>query len=341
MKNSLFIGFLALATILTSCGSDPLDVDVSPTKLEIDYLNMDSLLYNTPEDKRSTALDQLVSEYGKIIEYQNSYCFQAGLNPGVSSLNEDLAQFYSNPYMQRLEKSIQSKFPSPKKNHEKIIDGFKHLKHHFPKAKMPKAIVYTNSFFSTSAFCTEDMIAMGMERYLGSKSAVINELPNAQFPQYIKEAMEPKYLERDAVCAWVLTHMIEEKEDAYTIEAIVNWGKILYLTEAAYPEMADEIILRYNKKDLEWALKNEQAFWNFLIQQKLLYSKDSQVKQNLLHEAPFTAGIQDAQNSPDRLGQFLGWRIIHSYMEQYDVTLQELINKPYTTLIQEYEINEP
>lgn len=339
MKNSLFIGLLALSTVLVSCGSDPLDVDVSATKLEIDYLNMDSLLYKTPDSKRSTALDQLDPQYSTIIDYQNFYCFKVGMNPEIS-LNQDLSEFYKNTYLHRLEKSIEQKFPNPKGNHEKIIEGFKHIKHHLPKAKMPKAIVYTNSYFSASAFCTEDMIAMGMERYLGSKTDVIKELPNAQFPQYIKEAMEPQYLERDAVCAWIFTHLIEEKEDAYTIEAIVNWGKILYLTEAAYPDMADETILRYNQKDYNWALKNERAFWDYLIQQKLLYSKDSQVKQNLLHEAPFTAGIQNAQNSPDRLGQFLGWRIIHSYMKQYDITLQELINKPYTTLIQEYEINE-
>jgi hypothetical protein len=339
MKNSLFIGLLALSTILVSCGSDPLDVDVSATKLEIDYLNMDSLLYKTPDSKRAAALDQLEPQYATIIEYQNFYCFKVGMNPEIT-LDQDLSEFYKNTYLQRLEKGIKRKFPNPKTNHEKIIEGFKHLKYHLPKAKMPKAIVYTNSYFSASAFCTEDMIAMGMERYLGSKTDVIKELPNAQFPQYIKEAMEPQFLERDAVCAWIFTHLIEEKEDAYTIEAIVNWGKILYLTEAAYPDMADATILRYNQKDYNWALKNERAFWDYLIQQKLLYSKDSQVKQNLLHEAPFTAGIQNAQNSPDRLGQFLGWRIIHSYMEQYDITLQELINKPYTTLIQEYEINE-
>ena len=337
ISNTIIFFGIGLALTLSSCGSDPLDVDVSETNLALDYLNMDSLLYNSKD--RVAALDNLPKEYQKVIEYQTYFCYQVGLNPQIP-IEQDIQDFYSNLYVQRLEKSIHKKFPNPIRNHAKIIDGFKHLKYHLPKAKMPKGIVYANSYFSSSAFCTEDRICMGMERYLGKNDPVIKELPADRFYEYIKEAMDPAFFERDAVCAWVYTHIIEVKDDEYTIESIVNWGKILYLTEAAYPELGDEIIVRYSKKDLEWALKNERQFWDFMIKQKMLYSKDEKVKQNLLHEAPFTSGLPDAQNSPDRLGQFLGWRIIHSYMEQYDVTLQELINTPYTKLIQEYEIND-
>jgi uncharacterized protein YjaZ len=60
---------------------------------------------------------------------------------------------------------------------------------------------------------------------------------------------------------------------------------------------------------------------------------------NLLHEAPFTAGLP-MNEAPDRLGQFLGWRIVHSYMEQNDVTLRQLIELPYTEILTFYEINE-
>jgi len=332
-----YFPFIITAFLLGSCGSDPLDIDASDVKLDLNYLNMDSLLYHS--NNRMTDLGKVDDIYSRIVEYQLYYCFNAGGNPTMTP-DQVMDEFYKESYVKRLEKHIHEKFPNPSKNHAEIIEGFKKLKYHFPKGKFPKGVVYTNSYFSSSAFCTEEAICMGLERYLGEKTDVIKELPNDNFYAYIKEAMNPIYLERDAVCAWVLTHMNEEKEDAYLIEAMVNWGKTLYLTEAAFPEKAKEIILRQSTKDYEWSLKNERAFWDYLVKNKLLYSKEEKVKQNMLHEAPFTSGLPDGEKTPDRLGQFIGWRIIHSYMEQYDVTLQELLKIPYTKLIQEYEINE-
>lgn len=286
-----------------------------------------------------SALGQVDNKFERIVEYQLYYCFNLGQDQSLDP-ETVMADFYKTAYVKRLEKRIQEKFPNLSKNHAEITEGFKKLKYHLPKEKFPTGIAYTNSYFSSSAFCTEEAICMGLERYLGEKTDVIKELPSDNFYAYIKEAMNPIYLERDAVAAWVMTHISPEKEDSYLIEEVVNWGKILYLTEAAYPEMADEIILRQSKEDYDWALKNERAFWDYLVKNKLLYSKEEKVKQNMLHEAPFTSGLPDGEKTPDRLGQFLGWRIIHSYMEQYDITLQELMKLPYTKLIQEYEINE-
>lgn len=335
MKKYLLLAVFPL--LLFSCGSDPLDIDASGVDMKLDYVNLDSLLYNSNE--KLVALGQVDDKYSRIVEYQLYYCFNFTSDPALGP-DQILNNFYNEKYVQRLEKRIHEKFPNPAKNHAEILEGFRKLKFHFPKAKFPEGIVYTNSYFSSSAFCTENAICMGMERYLGAKTDVIKELPNDNFYSYIKEAMNPIYFERDAVCAWVLTHIAEEKEDAYLIEAMVNWGKILYLTEAAFPDKAPEIILRQSTKNYNWNLNNERAFWDYLVKNKLLYSKEEKVKQNMLHEAPFTSGLPDGEKTPDRLGQFIGWRIIHSYMEQYDVTLEELLKTPYTKLIQEYEINE-
>ncbi len=337
MKNRMFGVLMCSTLLLFGCGSDPLDVDASSVKVELDYLNLDSALYHTPNSQREDLLGILASDYSDIIDYQTAYCFRVGLNP-VTSMESDLQEFYSNPYVERLEKQIGKKFNDLPKRHEAITDGFKHIKFHLPNAKLPSGVIFTNSYFASSAFCTEENICMGLERYLGERSPVIKELPSEQFPQYIKRAFNDNYLERDAVCAWILTHIVPEKEDAYTIEAIVNWGKVLYLTEAAFPDKEQHEILRYTQKELDWAMENERSFWEFLVKQKLLYSKDDTQKANFLNEAPFTAGLP--KKGPDRLGQFLGWRIIHSYMEQYDVPLQKLMDTPYTTLLQEYEITD-
>jgi hypothetical protein len=187
-------------------------------------------------------------------------------------------------------------------------------------------------------YCTKNEIGIGLERYLGAKTDVIQELPPDVFYEWIKEAMEPEYLERDAVCAWVLTHICEPGKDMNTIEAMIQWGKILYLTKAALPEHEEHVLLRYSPSDYQWALDHERAFWEYIVKQNKLFIKSETDQAAFLQEAPFTSGFD--QKGPDRLGQFLGYRIVCSYMEQYDVTLQELINKPYNELLSEYEIED-
>ena len=60
-------------------------------------------------------------------------------------------------------------------------------------------------------------------------------------------------------------------------------------------------------------------------------------RSNLLNEGPFTSGLPE--ESPDRLGQFLAWRIVHQYMEDHDISISELNKKSYNELLQNYKAN--
>jgi hypothetical protein len=331
--------FLAAATLLAiqSCSDNLRDVDISKSNYRLESVHLDSIITQTPEEQLGSEIFNLSQRFPEIIDYQFYYCYKTGL-PKDTAFQANWFDFTHNPYYKRLSKRIREKFPNTAASKKTIEDGFKRIQVHLPKAKLPKTILFMNSFFSSSMYCTENEIGVGLERYLGAKTDVIKELPGDVFYEWIKEAMEPEYLERDAVCAWVLTHICEPAKDANNIEAIIQWGKILYLTKAALPEQEEHILLRYNTTDYEWALKNERSFWEYLVKQNMLFAKSETDQAAFLQEAPFTSGLP--QKGPDRLGQFLGYRIVASYMEQYDVTLQQLLDKPYNEILSEYEIND-
>lgn len=325
------------AVILFGCANDPLDVDTDGVTFSLRQTNLDSMMTKTDS---SQLLNVLMNERVRIpdvIDYQITYCFGAGMvmDPNLSS---NLNRFLREPYVKRLEKRIHQKFPSPVKQTAAIQEGFKHLKVHFPNGKFPKEVVYLNSYFTSSIYCTDNEIAVGLERYLGEKTDVIAELPAQDFFPWIKAKFDPQYVERDAVAGWAMRHFVKLKDNPTTIEAIIAWGKIIYLTEAAFPDKPKQWIMRYSEKEYNWALENERNFWDFLVDEKMLFKTDERMQANILNDGPFTTGLPE--KGPDRLGQFLGWRIIHSYMEQYDITLQQLMQLPYTTLLQEYEIDE-
>ena len=98
---------------------------------------------------------------------------------------------------------------------------------------------------------------------------------------------------------------------------------MLYL-DAVLPDTPDSLKICYTGKKLEWARQNEESVWAFLVGNKLLYTTDYKTQVKLIQDGPFTTGFSD--QSPARLGIFIGWQIISSYVQQHpEVSLQQLI----------------
>lgn len=318
-----------------SCSNNPLDVSPENKNLGIHFVNLDSIFIHTSQGQ----LNQTISSQNllpeQVLDYELGYCLNVGKLTDIGT-DARIKEFVSEPFINRVEKRIAEKFPNLNEIRSKLNNGFLHLNHHFPKGKIPKNIVFMNSLFASNVFATENEIAIGLERYLGAKTDVIQELPEQEFFQWIKDGMRKEFLERDVLTAWILTHYIPESKQN-TADAIIRWGKIIYLTEAAFPQEEKNIIIRYSKKDYDWAVKNEYSFWKYLVDEKLLFSENERDQANFLNDSPFTVGLPE--KGPDRLGQFLGWRMIQSYMEQFpETTLEELIKMPYNTILQDYEV---
>ena len=334
LKNILFIALNLV--ILFCCSSDKLNVNIEKITIKTKFINLDSTFLNC----KDVALIKHHHSYKKIIpdiySYQLQYCLQIGEISDTAFCNS-ISQFENDKAISKIEQRIQEKFNHLEIHKLKIIEGLKHLKYHFPNGKIPNYVVFMNSLFQSNSFCTENEIGIGLERYLGENTDVIKQLPSEPFYDWIKKSMDIKYLERDALCSWIMTHYVEEKEGNLA-ENIVRWGKILYLTEAALPKIDKNIIVRYSKSEFDWASKNELMFWKYLVKEKLLFKINEINNTNLLKEAPFTIGLPS--NSPDRMGQFLGWKMVQNYMNKNNISLEKLLEIPYNSILQEYEIEE-
>ncbi len=336
-RRSIFLTVIILSAIV-SCSKNPLDVDVSNISVDLKFIDMDSVFVNSSSTELIKSCKNYHSQIKDVYEYQIGHCWPIG-NITSRDVGDSIKAYLAHPYMIRLEKRIEEEFRDKTDLNLKITDGFKHLKYHFPAKEMPKSVVYLNSGFAGSAISMEEDIAVGLERYLGQNIDVIKELPPNEFYAWIKEAMDRQFLERDVMASWIMTNIIEIPNGGSLIENIIYWGEINYLVEACYPEDEEHIIIRYSKEDYEWALENEASYWEYLVNQKLLFKLDDRTKMNMLKEGPFTPGLPEV--GPDRLGQFLGWRMVRQYMSNHtDLTLEELLKKSYNSILQEYETEE-
>ena len=333
----IFFYFSTLIFIFSSCTSNRLEVDVSRSNVNISFVNLDSLLFNTPINYIPQVLGAYATSSGGVLAYQLVHCLGIGGFKDSSSLSR-IEIFRNDLYIKRLQYKISILYSSKMDLQLQLIDGFKHLHFHLSEIPLPKQIYYINSLFVSNVYCSNREIGIGLERYLGPKEAVIEELPSQEFFQWMKDAMLKEYIPRDVLSEWISTNIVEEVNGTFA-EKMIRWGKIIYLTESAFPAIEKHTLLRYTKHGYAWAEYNESSIWKYIINQNLLFSKNERDHANLLNPGPFTVGLPE--KSPDRLGQFLGWKIVHEFMEQNEsISINELVKLPYNTILQSYEIEE-
>ena len=333
MKNYLYI--LVLGFLFVQCNSNPLSVDVSNVKLSTNYLNLDSILYNADSALLMASHKDYKSSLKDLYDYQVGYCMQINSLIDTTFYNSIL-DYRKDEFIIRLEKSIADNFKDLNQRKTIIDEGLKHLKYHFSDGKMPTDIVFMNSLFNSNVWCSETAIGIGLDRYLGPNDECVKQLNPITFHDWVKNDWDKKYLERDAIVGWVQTHYLNEV-DGSLAEEMIGWGKILYLTKAAFPDKSDAFILRYSEEEYEWAKKNEYAFWEYLVNEKLLFDNNERNAMNMLNPGPTTSGLPES-GSPDRMGQYLGYRMVLSYMQGNDVMLDQLNDIPYNDILQEFEI---
>ncbi len=337
MIRRIFFYFSLLILFITSCTSNRLEVDASRTNVHITFVNLDSMLVNSPRTVIPKLFDKYASSSEGVLAYQLGHCLGIGGFKDHGSLDR-IELFRKDPYIKRLESTISISFNSKSEIQAQIIDGFKHFKFHLPSSKIPDQIYYINSLFVSNVFCSPTEVGIGLDRYLGANSAVIKELPTQEFFQWMKERMRKEYIPRDVLSEWIATNIVKEVDGAFA-DKMIRWGKIIYLTEAAFPKMDKHLLFRYSQNGYDWAEHNEASIWKYIVNEELIFSKNERDHANFLNEGPFTVGLPE--KSPDRLGQYLGWKIVHEFMEKNEsVSMQELINLPYNTILQSYEIEE-
>lgn len=332
---SFVFTFLA-STVLVACSSDPLQVETDAINVSVRYVNLDSLLFKTSDNQLVKNHLSLLKDMGDIYQYELGACLSVP-DASDTSLLKIVHEFKRNPFFMNSEKEIQIKFSSLSEYSDTLNSAWKHLKYHFPKEKLPKTVVFMNTFFLSNTFVTTNEVGIGLERYLGENSDVIKALPEEPFHDWMKAKMDARYLVRDVICNWVSTHYLSESKGNLA-ERMVFWGKALYITNAAIPNADPSILLRYTPKEYEWALANEYDMWTYLAKDKLLFKLDEKFAANLLNDAPFTAGLP--VKGPDRLGQFIGYRMILKYMELHpDTKLKDLPAIDFSEILMEYEID--
>lgn len=334
MNNRRLLWIILLSGfIFNACDSDPLDVRLPDKDVNIEYVNADKKLYDQPIEEVKTNLKSLSQQLGDLFLFELSNDIQARI---YDTSYQMVYKYYTSKYIHDLEKAKLALYNDLPETQQKINKAFSYLGYHFGDSVPPKKIFYVNMLFGPIS-CSDSEIAIGLENYVSPNDTVIKSIPSSELYKWQRDRMNYDFLERDVLLSWIQMHLFKEL-DGKLAEHLIQAGKVLYILNAAFPDAKEAYILRYSDDDYNWAVDNERMVWDYLVKQQLLFKRDMKTRANFLNAGPKTVGLPD--ESPDRLGQFLGYRIVKKFMyRNKTLTLPELINTKYNKILQSYEID--
>ncbi|MBC7847293.1 MAG: gliding motility lipoprotein GldB [Flavobacterium sp.] len=225
-----------------------------------------------------------------------------------------------NPLWRELYTEVQKKYSNFEPVQKELETLFKHIKYNFPKTKTPKIItVISEMDYNTKVIYADSLLIISLELYLGKEHKFY------QFPKYLKQNFEEKQIMPDVVSSFSV-NKIAPLTDKNLLSQMIYFGKELYLKDLLIPDYSDADKIGYTPEQIKWCEENESYMWRYFLEKEMLYSDDSKLGNRFINPAPFSKFYLEIDNeSPGRVGAWIGWQIVRSYAKNNDVPIEELL----------------
>ena len=316
--------------VVAGCHRSPSTVNIEGLELPANHreVNWMEVLDNLPQDKnRAKQWDHLRQAHP---EFWAAWCediLQLGASEDTASV-EVLAEFLAQmrPMLEAIDTTSGSAEVIERES-ALLRDGLKRLSVLDPSAKLPD-VVWMPSGFNFAIYPGPDWVGVGLDWFLGSDHPMLSELPPARFPHYRLQRMRPEWMASDALKGWLLVSNQDRIPAApRTVDMWLYWGKIMHLTSRCLPDATPAQMMNWTDDEWDWAVKHERATWAEMQPQDRMFSSNPKDVMRWFQEGPFTRVGRVPQDSPDRLGIFLGWRAVEAAMKANpDWTEVDLLN---------------
>ncbi len=317
-----FLAVLSIFFILSiSCTRNPLKVNLSGIKEEVEIVRFEQELFNLPLKDTLEELTALRNHYPQFFDLFTWKVIEVG---GIQEDHfcEAMGEFLADSMITDIETLVSKEFSDFKKIEKELIEAFKYFRYHFPQKELP--VIYTMiSGFNQSVVTAENMIGVSLDKYMGRDFAYYRQLSNV--PMYKITNMHRDKLVSDVAYAWGMTEFDDKGSATTVLDNVVHQGKLMYFVDALLPGVHDSLKVGFTFKQLQWCRKNEAQMWNFLVENRMLYSNKRMDILRFINDSPNTTGFP--VESPGRSGVWIGWQIVRQYMKKHkEISLTELMN---------------
>jgi hypothetical protein len=173
--------------------------------------------------------------------------------------------------------------------------------------------------YNNKVVYTDSLVLISLELYLGKEHKFY------EFPDYLKQNFERNQIIPDVVSGFSFQKTAPITE-TNLLSQMVYFGKQLYLKDVLIPHYSDAEKIGFTTKQITWCEENESYMWRYFIEKQLLYSNEQKLNNRFINPAPFSKFYLEIDNeSPGKVGVWIGWQIVRSFMKNNEVSIQEML----------------
>ncbi len=322
IKSYLIILLMLLAFVGCNWNRNRLDIDVSGIRIpETRIHRYDKDLFAIPPGELQSGLRKLEPEYRYFLGNETG-------NPEKLARMKD---YLESPRNLEFYKACEKKYPDLSLIEKGLNDAFRHYKYYFTEAVIPGVYTYiSGGDYENPVEISDTVMIIALDTYLGRD---FKPYEQDGVPLYRAVHMTERQIVPDCISALVFNLYPADPSVMTLLGQIIEAGKRLYLLDALLPRMPDSLKIGYTPSQVEWITKYETQVWGAIIENRMLYSAKSEITRMFLADGPFTTEF--SQESPPRLGEWIGWHIVRDYMNRNTtVTLKQLMtNKDFQGIL--------
>lgn len=310
-----FMLFVLMITFV-SCKNEEkaFDVDVPNDlpQVQVEWVRFDKLFYETPVE----SFPELRREYS--IFFPDAF-------PDTLYTNK-----MTHPLYRELYAEVQATFGDLSTLTTDVELLLSMIKYYFPDRNIPKniATLISEMDYENKVIYTPEWLIISLDLYLGAEHRYYEN----EFPEYFKKTFNSDQILPDVVTAFAES-IVPSPSDRTLLSQMIYFGKEMYLKDILLPDTKEHLKIAYTPEQIQWCKDNAAEMWQYFIEQKMLFSSDSKNVARFISPAPFSKFYLDIdRESPGRVGVWLGWQIVRSYMKNNNVGITEMLNTDAKTI---------
>lgn len=308
--NKLLILFIALTTLLGCRQETETPSEISEILLQMKVQRFDQDFAQAQRED----LPELKRKYPYLFSnrFPDEYWLQKFTDTIQKEINDEVAKA----------------FPDLVEETDNIETLFKHIKYYFPTETTPKIITLTTDVdYRNKVILADSLLFIGLDTYLGANHHFYTGIPSFQSKNFRKDQMVI-----DIAAAFAKSKTPRPRQNDFLSEIIFE-GKKLFLMQTLLTQEPEHEILGYTDEELLFAQENEKNIWEFFVKNELLYSTDRKLLSRFVNPAPFSKFYLAFDNeTPGRIGRYIGYEIIKSYMNASDTPLKTMLIQDAETI---------
>lgn len=309
------------ATIMIACSSPELrQADIEGIDMDFHITRFDSIFWNidtTCIKQEFLKLDSLHPEITRI--YIERVMMMGAIDSPRASV--EYINFRKYPAVIDVYTSTQEAYTDISDIEEELKPALLRATKFLPNLKLSK--FYTHiSFFNQNIIVGQGFISLSIDNYMGEDYSFYDSIG---IYSYLKRNMIREKIPCDYLTAMLCSEYMT-KPNGNLLDDMIYYGKILYTVWCLLPDEKESTIMGYTEEQMNWAKERESSLWQQMVETHIIFSENIMDKTKYLNDGPFTQPF--GQDSPDRLGAYIGWKIVRSYMKNnQDVSIMQLLQE--------------